>query len=128
MIPSYEDDDGDGPAPPYWSDRIATFDAIDAFLKPEAVSNAPASASVSFRTVVFTDIVESTECVRQVGDDQGQIVIRELEQQVASLANGYAGRVVNNLGDGSLVSFGSNSSTISFLLTSKMSVATARFD
>jgi class 3 adenylate cyclase len=106
----------DGPAPPYWTDRKATLDAIDAFLKPESTSNLSASVPPSFRTVVFTDIVESTEYVRRVGDDEGRTVIRELEQQVATLASDHGGRVVKNLGDGSLVSFGSNSSAISFAL------------
>jgi pimeloyl-ACP methyl ester carboxylesterase len=106
----------DGPAPPYWTDPTATFDAIDAFLKPQSPSNAPAPPPLSFRTVVFTDIVESTEYVRRVGDEEGRTVIRELEQQVAALASGHGGHVVKNLGDGSLVSFGSNSSAISFAL------------
>jgi class 3 adenylate cyclase len=105
----------DGP-PPYWSDRTATLDAINAFLKPEATEYVSAPAPPSFRTVVFTDIVESTEYVQRVGDEEGRTVIRELEQQIATLARDHGGRVVKNLGDGSLVSFGSNSSAISFAL------------
>jgi adenylate cyclase len=69
-----------------------------------------------FRTVVFTDIVESTEYVRQVGDGEGRRVIRDLEQQVSSLADDHGGRDVKNLGDGSLLSFGSNSSASAFAL------------
>jgi len=38
--------------------------------------------------------------VRSVGDEEGRTAIRELEQQVASLAADLQGRVVKNLGDG----------------------------
>lgn len=95
---------------PYWTDRVATLEAIDAFLKPALA----ATAAAGFRTVVFTDIVGSTEYIRQVGDEAGRAAVRELEQKVAALAADHGGRVVKNLGDGSLVSFGSNSSAIRF--------------
>ena len=102
----------DGGIIPYWSDRTATLEAIDGFLEFER----PTLGLSGFRTVVFTDIVGSTEYVRQVGDETGRTTIRELETQVASLAAGHDGRVVKNLGDGSLISFGSNSSAITFAL------------
>jgi len=104
----------EGDMAPYWTDRKATVDAIDGFLNPQASSTTRALGG--FRTVVFTDIVESTEYVRQVGDSEGRRAIRDLEQQVSSLAGDHGGRVVKNLGDGSLVSFGSNSSAIAFAL------------
>jgi class 3 adenylate cyclase len=97
---------------PYYSDRPTTLEAIDALLKPEPPTNQPIPAG--FRTVVFTDIVGSTEYVRRVGDEAGRAAVRELEQKVAALAADHEGRVVKNLGDGSLVSFGSNSSAIAF--------------
>ena len=104
----------DGSFAPYWSDRTATLQAIDAFLEPEIPPGQ--SEPSGFRTVVFTDIVESTEYVRSVGDEAGRAAVRDLEQKVAALASDHGGRVVKNLGDGSLVSFGSNSSAISFAL------------
>ena len=104
----------DGKGAPYFSDRVAIVEAIDALLKPE--QDTLEDVPPGFRTVVFTDIVESTEFVRRVGDEKGRAAIRDLEQQVASLAAEHDGRVVKNLGDGSLVSFGSNASAISFAL------------
>ena len=104
----------DGVFVPYWSDRTATLEAIDALLKPEPSTAEPIAAG--FQTVVFTDIVGSTEYVRRVGDEVGRTAIRELETQIASLATDHGGRVVKNLGDGSLISFGSNSAAISFAL------------
>jgi len=99
---------------PYYSDRTTTLEAIDALLEPEETSTE--STPSGFRTVVFTDIVGSTEYVRSVGDEAGRAAVRELEQRVASFAADHDGRVVKNLGDGSLVSFGSNSSAITFAL------------
>jgi class 3 adenylate cyclase len=106
----------DGFPSPYWTDRTATLDAIDSFLKPAVAAKVPSQSDASFRTVVFTDIVGSTEYVRRVGDEAGRAAIRRIEQQVEAFAGDHDGRVVKNLGDGSLVSFGSNSSAISFAL------------
>jgi class 3 adenylate cyclase len=104
----------DGTWSPYIGDRRDVLDAIDRLLGPkdDTLEVAPSG----FRTVVFTDIVESTEYVRQVGDEAGRAAIRELETKVASLASDHRGRVIKNLGDGSLISFGSNSSAIAFAL------------
>lgn len=98
----------------YYSDRTQALEAIDALLKPERPMTM--SAPPGFRTVVFTDIVGSTEYIRHVGDEAGREAVRDLEQKVAALATDHGGRVVKNLGDGSLVSFGSNSSAIDFAL------------
>jgi len=103
----------DGTFAPYVADRTMVLEAIDNLLGGEA--DADDSGDVSgFRTIVFTDVVGSTEFVKQVGDEEGRAVVRELERQVASAAADHGGRVVKNLGDGSLVSFGSNASAISF--------------
>jgi class 3 adenylate cyclase len=104
----------DGSMAPYWSDRTATLQAIDTFLKPAVPQDQPDDGG--FRTVVFTDIVGSTQYVRQVGDEAGRTAVRDLEQRVASIAGEHRGRVVKNLGDGSLVSFRSNSSAITFAI------------
>lgn len=100
----------DGTLVPYFADQGAVLGAIDEFLNPQPVE------VPGFRTVVFTDIVESTDFVRRVGDEPGRAAIRALEQTIAVLAADLNGRVVKNLGDGSLVSFASNSSAIAFAL------------
>ena len=92
----------------YVTDRDAVHEAIDDLLRPQGVEDNPVLSG--FRTVVFTDIVGSTEFVRRAGDDEGRAAIRDLEAQVAELAAEHGGRVVKNLGDGSLISFGSNTS------------------
>ncbi len=99
---------------PFWIDRAQILAVIDEFLQPGVSIQPPSEAS--FRTVVFTDIVGSTEYTRRVGDEAARVAIRELEQKIAGLAADHKGRVVKNLGDGSLVSFRSNSSAIAFAL------------
>ncbi len=103
-----------GKSTPYVADRVAVHEAIDALLNPN--TGAPYRSASGFLTVVFTDIVQSTEFVRRVGDERGRAAVRDLEEQVAALASKHSGRVVKNLGDGSLLSFGSNSSAIAFAL------------
>jgi len=105
----------DGTFAPYVADRVVVLDAIASLLDGETDADDIADVS-GFRTIVFTDVVGSTEYVRQVGDEKGRAAVRELEQRVAFFAADHNGRVVKNLGDGSLVSFGSNSSAISFAL------------
>ena len=102
----------DGSFAPYVSDRAAVHAAIDELLQPD-VPRSHATPS-GFRTVVFTDIVGSTEFLQRVGDLEGRRIVRDLESQVAATAAEHGGRVVKNLGDGSLVSFGSNSAAINF--------------
>jgi len=104
----------EGNGAPYFSDRSDVLEGIDALLNPTEWTVDPGRAG--FRSVVFTDIIESTEFVTRVGDEEGRAAIRDLEQGVAALATDHGGRVVKNLGDGSLVSFGSNSSAIVFAL------------
>jgi class 3 adenylate cyclase len=104
----------DGNVSPYFSDQKAILEAIDDLLKPDKPTAEPVAEG--FRTVVFTDIVESTAYLQRVGDEAGRTAVRELETLVASFATDHGGRVIKNLGDGSLVSFGSNSSAIAFAL------------
>ena len=103
----------DGVLTPYFfADQEQVLDAIDEFLKPEGTPDLPSG----FRTVVFTDIVDSTKFMSEVGDQEGRDAMRAVEQQVSNLANRHQGRVIKNLGDGSLVTFGSNTAALQFAL------------
>ncbi len=103
-----------GTLAPYWSDRTATLEAIHGFLGLEHPATQPIPAG--FRTVVFTDIVDSTKFMARVGDKQGREAMRAVEQRVGDLTHQHGGRVIKNLGDGSLVSFGSNTAALRFAL------------
>ncbi len=79
-----------------------TLDHIESFLTGNRVI--PSTARV-LSTVLFTDIVGSTERAAAVGDDAWTTTLAEhnaiIERHVAS----YRGRVVNFMGDGALATF-----------------------
>ena len=102
----------DGTFTPYFADQEQVLNAIDGFLKPE---DTPERLS-GFRTVVFTDIVDSTKFMARVGDHEGREAMRTVEQLVSELADQHGGRVIKNLGDGSLVSFSSNTAALRFAI------------
>jgi len=105
----------DGKLAPYSADRDAVMAAILDFLgfdsEPETLEAVPSSR---FQTVVFTDLVGSTHLLTRLGDDEGRAVFREVEQTVARSASSHKGRVVKNLGDGSLLSFDATSDALAF--------------
>ena len=105
----------DGTFAPYVADRVAVLDAITDLLDNADVPEIDGATS-GFRTVAFTDIIGSTEFVSRVGDEEGRAAIRHIEAKVADLATVHAGRIVKNLGDGSLISFASNTAALTFAI------------
>jgi len=100
---------------PWLADRVAVVGTLVSFLtsgryQPET---APAEGLL---TVVFTDLVSSTEVLGASGDMAARRAFREIEALVAELAAGHGGRVVKWLGDGSLLTFASTRKAISFAL------------
>jgi class 3 adenylate cyclase/pimeloyl-ACP methyl ester carboxylesterase len=104
----------EGAGSPVLTDRKATLDVINGFLEPDSPVTQPIPGG--FRTVVFTDIVDSTKFMGRVGDEEGRTALRAVEEHVSSLADQHGGRVIKNLGDGSLVAFGSNTAALRFAL------------
>ncbi len=74
----------------------------------------PATEAAGLRTIVFTDIVRSTELLQRLGDEAGRAAMRQVEEIVIELAEQHDGQVVKHLGDGSLVSFASTRHALSF--------------
>ena len=107
----------DGRNAPYFADQPQVLGAIDEFLQPDWEAARPSG----FRTVVVTDIVDSTMFISEVGDEAARRAMRGVEERVFSLAVKHGGRVVKNLGDGSLVSFGSNTAALRFALEVQIS-------
>jgi class 3 adenylate cyclase len=66
------------------------------------------------RTIVFTDIVGSTERARELGDRRWKEVIRRHDSLAKALARRRSGLVVKHLGDGQLVVFESPEEAIRF--------------
>lgn len=56
-------------------------------------------------TVLFVDVVGSTEVARRLGDRHWTEVLRRHESWIADVATRFGGQVVNRSGDGALVSF-----------------------
>jgi class 3 adenylate cyclase len=106
----------DGTFAPYVADRSVVLDAIANLLGTETETDVEESISDTsgFRTVVFTDVVGSTEFMQRVGDEQGRSAMRSVERLVVEAAADHGGTVVKHLGDGSLISFGSNSNALAF--------------
>ena len=69
-----------------------------------------------FRTVVFTDLVGSTEVLRRLGDETGRAAFRDVEQTIEDLCKTHEGRLVKHMGDGSLLTFASPRSALRFSL------------
>lgn len=56
-------------------------------------------------TILFTDLVGSTELLQRVGDEQAQHVFRAHHRLLAEAVEGYRGHEVKWLGDGLMVAF-----------------------
>ena len=105
----------DGTFAPYVADRSVVLDAMANLLGTETETQTDGDKGVSdFKTVVFTDVVGSTEFVERVGDENGRSAMRDVERLVTETAAKNRGMVVKHLGDGSLISFSSNSNALAF--------------
>jgi class 3 adenylate cyclase len=86
--------------------------------KPVIEIEAPRPVSFRFgravRTVVFTDIVGSTERARELGDRRWQELLGRHDRLAEELAKRFRGRVVKHLGDGQLAVFESPEEAIRF--------------
>jgi class 3 adenylate cyclase len=84
--------------------------AIEAFLgrvgDPEpSAPGRPAAVDPAFRTVLFTDIVGSTEMTTRLGDRFGVEIVRAHDSLVRRALRRHAGREVKHTGDGIMASF-----------------------
>lgn len=100
---------------PYFGAAEAVLAAISSFLGT-AIGNVTAQGAGGFTTIVFTDLVSSTELVTRLGDVEGRSVFRWVEQTTAGLAGKHRGEVVKYTGDGAMVAFPSTSGALSFSL------------
>ena len=86
--------------------------------KPVLEMEPPRPASWRFgravRTVVFTDIVRSTERARKLGDRRWGELVGRHDRLAEALARRFRGRVVKHLGDGQLLVFESPEEAIRF--------------
>jgi adenylate cyclase len=58
-------------------------------------------------TVLFTDLVDSTETMERAGEDEGRELIRRYLSRLREISQAYVGQEVKNFGDGIEVAFSS---------------------
>lgn len=85
--------------------------ALDELLgeAPSSVTAEQARPHADFRTILFTDVVGSTDLVQRLGDTRAREVLRQHERIVRDALRAYGGSEVKTMGDGFLASFSSAS-------------------
>jgi class 3 adenylate cyclase len=84
------------------SDPTAAADEVQRFL---AGASAPAASERVLATVLFTDIVASTERAAELGDAGWRELLARHDELVAEQVRRHRGRLVKSLGDGALATF-----------------------
>jgi len=88
---------------PWLSDPDTILTEIEEFLTGSHA--APAQSHRALRTVLFTDIVASTQHVAATGDERWRAVLQRLGEITADLTERFGGTVVQHTGDGHLITF-----------------------
>jgi pimeloyl-ACP methyl ester carboxylesterase len=88
---------------PWFSDPDRILTGIEEFLTGSHA--APAPSHRALRTVLFTDIVASTQHAAATGDQQWRAVLHRFGEITADLTQRCGGTVVKSTGDGHLATF-----------------------
>lgn len=76
------------------------------------------------RTIVFTDIVDSTAQLDRLGDEAAMANLREHNRIVRDVLAGHRGRIVKSTGDGFMLAFDSPSDAVSFTIRLQQALLT----
>jgi class 3 adenylate cyclase len=87
---------------PWLGDMDALVDEVQAFL----TGTRPRRVERRLATVLFTDIVGSTERAAELGDRRWRAILEDHHHAVAEAIERFGGRVVKTTGDGTLALFG----------------------
>ncbi len=88
---------------PWLSDPDTILTEIEEFLTGSHA--APAQSHRALRTVLFTDIVASTQQAATTGDERWRAVLQRFGEITADLTERFGGTVVKSTGDGHLATF-----------------------
>jgi class 3 adenylate cyclase len=88
---------------PWWTEPDRLLTAMEEFLTGGHA--APSQAHRALRTVLFTDMVASTERAAATGDERWRAVLERFGQITDQLAGQFGGTVVKSTGDGHLMTF-----------------------
>lgn len=100
--------------------------AVDSFVGDRdatAPERRATAASQSFRTVLFTDLVDHSETIARLGDEAGRKWLREHESLVRTELRAWHGTEVKTMGDGFLASFPSASTAVRCSVALQQAVA-----
>jgi class 3 adenylate cyclase len=100
-------------------------DEVGRFLGPLA-QHAPGSAYVdsAFRTILFTDIVGSTELTQRLGDIAAMYVLADHDRIVRTAVDDRGGTVIKHTGDGMMAAFRSVTSALQSAVAIQRDLAT----
>jgi pimeloyl-ACP methyl ester carboxylesterase len=93
---------------PWLGDMDALMDEVEAFL----TGARPARAQRRLATVIFTDIVGSTERAARLGDRRWRALLEDHHDALRELVEGFGGRLVKTIGDGMLALFDGPASAV----------------
>jgi pimeloyl-ACP methyl ester carboxylesterase len=88
---------------PWFTEPDRILAGIEEFLTGSRA--APPHSHRALRTVLFTDIVASTQRAVATGDERWRAVLQRLGEVTADLTQGFGGTVVKSTGDGHLLTF-----------------------
>jgi class 3 adenylate cyclase len=94
--------DGDDHAP-WLSDPDRILTEVEEFLTGSHA--APPQSRRALRTVLFTDIVASTQHAAATGDERWRAVLHRFDEITAELTQRFGGTVVESTGDGHFITF-----------------------
>jgi class 3 adenylate cyclase/pimeloyl-ACP methyl ester carboxylesterase len=89
--------------PPFLGDRDAMFAAVESFL--DSVRHQEAELNRVLKTVLFTDIVDSTTLAVDLGDRAWKGVVEAHHATVRALLERYQGQEIDTAGDGFFACF-----------------------
>jgi len=84
----------------------APLDKAQAAIADDGASKAPTEAERRQLTVLFCDLVGSTQLSSQLDPEDLRVVVRAYQEAAAAVIQQYAGHIAQYLGDGLLVYFG----------------------
>jgi pimeloyl-ACP methyl ester carboxylesterase/class 3 adenylate cyclase len=88
---------------PWFNDPDTIMTGIEEFLTGSHA--APSPSHRALRTVLFSDMVASTEHAAATGDERWRAVLHRLGEITAELTERFGGTVVKSTGDGHLITF-----------------------
>src|ERR1700757_4226345 len=88
---------------PWFTEPERTTTAIEEFLTGS--HTAPPRSRRALRTVLFTDMVASTQHAAAAGDEQWRAVLQRFDEMTSELTQRFEGTVVKSTGDGHVATF-----------------------